>query len=85
MRTLNFFLILAFAALMFCPASALLYDLCDSASLDSSTKTLECRITETKYYFTQQNVDNFWKSILADQNYLNGRIENVHWLIAGTI
>ncbi len=84
MRAVNFFLILAFAALMFCPANALLYELCDSASLDRSTKTLECRITEPKYYFTQQSVDNFWKSVLADQNYSRGKIETVHWLIVST-
>ncbi len=85
MSPLKHFLVFALLLAVLCPANARLYGLCDAVKIDAATKTLDCNITEPRHTFVQQNVDEFWAALQADQNYLNGRIRNVLWRIVGTV
>jgi len=79
-----FFLALIFLALPGV-ASGSTYGLCDSSSLDSNTGTLECNITQQKYAFTQQDIDNFWQLLSQDANFSGGKVKQVNWNLTGAV
>ncbi len=84
MRILQYLCVIALAVLMLGAGNAIFYGICDEARI-TTDKTLECKITEPKHNFTQESIDVFWESVEGDQNYLLGEIENVHWIINGTV
>ena len=79
-----FFLALIFLAL-FGAASGSTYGLCDSSSLDGNSGVLECSITEQKYAFTQQDIDNFWEQLSNDANFSGGKVKQVNWNLTGAV
>ncbi len=80
-------LILCLFALLLLSNANAVYELCDSVERvsDLNNVTFTCYLTTSKIEFTQDDIDDFWEEILADEDYVSENLKIVEWKIESVV